>query len=142
MITGSQVAGVDDALTVFDLDWTATPSDKVMIGGELNVGRSRVAANVARWFGLLAMMNAALTDTYGLTVRYDYFNDRDGTRFDTGVAEARHSITVAPTFGLGDGMGGLVEFRWQRSNNDVFEDGGGLPTNNQVFVAFELIYNF
>jgi len=128
--------------TVLDVDlgyvvenWT--------FGGEFNRGDATLNGNVdAGWTAAMGMAHVDLTDRYGVTVRYDWFDDADGFVFGPvgGEVQTRQSITLAPTLVLDDGFGVIVEFRMDTSDQDAFLDSDGEPTDTTTSVAVEATY--
>lgn len=129
-------------LTVIDADLTITPNNKLTIGGEYNRGTDQISDSTYKWSGFLAMFHYDINDLFGFTMRYDYFNDDDGTRLDFGISEKRTALTLCPTFSLGNGMGALIEFRIDMSDKEVFLDGNDEPSKNRASLAFEMTYSF
>lgn len=132
----------DDKLTVYDVDFTLSAVKNLTIGAEYNSG---VDENVVapgqdgEWTAYMVMANYAFTDTMSLTARYDNFDDKDGTRLDSGVVEKRKAYTVAALFSLGDGAGFLAEYRLDKSDKDVFDNG---LEDAQKSYAVEFTYSF
>ncbi|MDH5588738.1 MAG: outer membrane beta-barrel protein, partial [Gemmatimonadota bacterium] len=131
-----------DAVRVFDADLTVEAVEGWTLGAEVNHGVGRNAAYPQAWKGLLAMAHKDFSDRYGLTLRYDAFDDGEGTRLGTGAPEVRQAFAFAPTFVLGDGMGALIELRTDWSDHDVFETRDGAPSRSLVTLAFEMTYTF
>ncbi len=141
-IIGAQTEAEGKDLTVFDVDATATPLAGLTLGSEFNYGRDETGEDTTEWMGGLVMGHYDFSDTWGLTVRYDYFDDKDALRLGSGDCEIRQSIAFAPTFCLGDGMGALFEFRTDSSDKEVFLDKDGEATKSASFYAFEMTYTF
>ena len=135
-------------LTVTDIDLTYTPSDIFTLGAEYNTGTHKESSTVttgadAKWTGYLVMVHYVFNDIYGLTVRYDTFNDEDGERLGGSVGkEKRNATTVALTFGIADGLGGLFEWKTTKSDKKPFTDKDGNPTGSEAAFAAELTYSF
>ncbi|MBN2010791.1 outer membrane beta-barrel protein [candidate division KSB1 bacterium] len=142
----SDVIGAENAegkfQNVFDIDLTLTPLPNITFGGELNIGKTDVGDSTQAWSGFLVMGHADFSDVVGLTMRFDYFNDKQGARLGTGAAEQRKAITIAPTFKLGEGMGALMEFRMDISDQNVFINSKGDPAASATSIAFEITYAF
>ena len=136
--------------TVIDVDVTATPSEQLLIGGELNIGSESEAAMVdgklvdAGWLGFMLMGHYNFNETFGLTGRIGSFSDDYGIR--TGMPQSKDltytSITVAPTVSLGEGMGCLLEIRMDSANEQVWLDSDGKATDSRMTAAFEVTYGF
>ena len=129
----------DDKLTVVDVDLTVTALDKLTIGAEYNSGTDEEGSADAEWSGFMVMANYAATDDLSFTLRYDSFDDKDGSRFDSGIIEKRNAYAVAALYSLGDGAGFLVEYRADKSDENVF-DGGAEDSKNSY--AAEFTYSF
>ena len=136
------------AQTITDIDLTYTPSERFTLGAEYNMGTVKEASNVtagddASWNGFMVMAHYDFNDTYGLTLRYGSFNDEDDYAINAGAGkETRTATTVAFTFGIADGLGGLIEMRSDKSDKDVFTDKDGNPKDNESTLAAELTYSF
>ena len=137
-------------LTVYDIDFTLTPTPRLIIGGEYNNGKRVLDefGQAINWNGYMVMAHYRLSDLMGLTGRYDYFNTyntlvlREG---GTGKSRGRTSqaLTIAPTFALTDGLGFLMELRRDFSDREIFGDiGSGDLEKSMVNFAFEMTYSF
>jgi hypothetical protein len=151
LITGPELDNNnDDYRTVFDLDLTVELIPKLLIGGEFNYGREEntgLGGSDAEWLAGLLTLHYDFTDIVGLTFRFDIFNDKDGTRlaitnpaFSGGATQ--YALTFAPTFALADGVGFLVEFRYDKANEDIFVDGDGDPQDDVFSVAVEFTFSW
>jgi len=150
-ITGSvETAGnTADKRTVIDIDATITMIENLTIGAEYNSGTEDKSSNVtsgndAKWTGYLIMGHYEFNDRYGLTLRYDYFNDKDAIKLANltpKVKVKQSSITVSPTISLGENAGMLLEYRRDKSSEKVFNDGG-TATDSSDSYAVEFTYSF
>ena len=132
----------DDKLTVYDVDFTLTAVKNLTIGAEYNSGVDEnvvAAGQDGEWTAYMLMANYAFSDLMSLTARYDNFDDKDGTRLDSGIAEERKAYTLAALFSLGDGAGFLAEYRLDKSDKDVFDNG---LEDAQKSYAIEFTYAF
>ena len=135
------------AQTITDIDLTYTPSEQFTLGAEYNMGSVKDSSNVdsgdAKWDGFMVMGHYDFNDTYGLTLRYGSFNDEDDFAINAGAGkETRTATTVALTFGIADGLGGLIEMRSDKSDKEVFTDKDGNPKDSESTLALELTYSF
>jgi hypothetical protein len=84
------------------------------------------------------------TDVIGLTLRGGAFYDDGGSRLpnDNPAVEKQTSyeLTLAPTFALSKGVGMLVEFRYDKSDKDVFLDDDGDFQDDIFSVAVEFTF--
>lgn len=138
--------GVTDSTTgryTVTLDYAVQPVQRVILAGEANWGGDRHAnpnGSDARWYGANATLFGRLARHFGVAVRGEAFNDRDGAR--TGTPQTLESVTVAPIYLLGTGREGIfanvehttfriprfqirAEARFNHSNVAVFETQNG-----------------
>ncbi|MFQ5432768.1 MAG: outer membrane beta-barrel protein [Nitrospinota bacterium] len=135
-------------LTVTDIDLTYTPTEQFTLGAEYNMGTHKESSTVtagddATWNGYLVTAHYNFNDTWGLTLRYDAFNDEDGERLGGGVGkEKRNALTIAPTFSIAEGLGGLIEFKTTKSDKKPYTDSSGNATDSETTLAAELTFSF
>lgn len=141
-IYGADGQSEGDHLSVVDLDVTMTPHERLTLGGEFNYGSDENGDDTYHWTGFLMMAHWDFTDWFGTTVRYDFFDDQDGTRLGSNMIETRQAFAIAPTFSLGHGMGALLEFRIDASDEEVFSNKDGDPAKSATGFAFEMTYGF
>jgi len=134
---------VSNRRTVVDLDLTFNPLPIWTLGGEVNFGsETKVLADGSdgTWSGFLLMSNVGLGDRWGITTRFDYFHDKDGLR--TGTVQEWKAFCVSPSVSIIDGLGGLVEMRYDFSDQKVWTDSNGDPNDNLFTTAVEFTYSF
>ncbi len=136
---------------VIDVDGSFTGVDNLIIGGELNMGTYSYdidGADDDSWMGIMVMGHYDVNDWLGFTLRYDMMQDKHGIHWgltdpaDDESGQTRSSITLAPTFVLGPGMGALVEYRMFMSDEDVFVDHAGEVSGSTSHVFVEFTYTF
>lgn len=124
---------VTDKLTlVLNVDY-GTQASALPLG---TGGRGRAA-----WHGVASYANYQINDQWRLSLRGEYFNDRDG--FRTGVAqkwkEATFTVAYLPT----NNIELRTEVRADRSNGASFVDRDGITSsNNQRSFGVEALYKF
>lgn len=157
----------------FDFTWTPMPrlllAGEVIYGGEDQVTTREVGIPVAapartddrNWWGLYVLAHYDINDWLGLSLRYGYFDDMDGSR--TGVEQVLQSFTIAPIIHLSRLIPDLrpmgvtyartrhvinwvdlkLEYRLNYSDRDVFSDSkegvailNGKDTSHQVQLQF------
>ncbi|MBU8932792.1 MAG: porin [candidate division Zixibacteria bacterium] len=129
--------------TVIDFDLTYNPAAFWTIGGEFNYGtetKALVGNKSGNWSGFLLMNNWTFGDRFGLTTRFDLFNDADGLR--TGTEQSWKAICISPSMSIVDGLCGLIELRYDFSDEDTFTASDGTPKDNQFSSALEFTYGF
>jgi hypothetical protein len=135
--TGADPAQVDRS--VLDVDFTYTRQENLTIGAEYNSGE----IDSAKWSGFLVMGHYDFSDTWGLTLRYDSFNDEDSVAFSSPTGETRNAITIAPTFSIAEGLGGIIEWKSTTSDEKTFTEKDGVTlTDSEMTFAVELTYSF
>lgn len=110
---GKETDEGEDARWIVDLDFTTSPSDRLVFaaealwGGENGVSfRPRgvpyagppLVNGATRWWSFYMLPHYDFNEWSGITVRYGAFKDRDGAR--TGVEQTLQSLTVVPVFHL------------------------------------------
>ncbi len=146
-ILGSFDADQTLSRTVIDIDLGVTPVENLLIGAEYNMGSIDVKdGDTFNWTGFMVMAHYDLNDWFGFTARFDSVDDSDSQLFlndlGVGLGETRTSLTFAPTFVLGDGIGALIEYRMDSSDQEVFTDSDNEPSKNESVIAFEMTYTF
>ena len=83
-ITGAeQAANSEDVTTVLDVDVAYDGIEGLLIGAEWNSGEAEkqgIGGGDAEWTAYSFMANYGVTDKVGVTLRYENFEDDDGTR--------------------------------------------------------------
>ncbi len=138
--------GSPNDLTMYDFDLLITPTPKLLIGGEYNIGKTerRTHHEEDSWNGFQVMAHLTLTDIMGLTGRYDYFareetgDDHDDHHHGAALNVTQQALTIAPTFALTDGLGFLMELRRDFADEAIFGDS----EKSKVNFAFEMTYTF
>lgn len=145
-ISGPEKASNEsDKRSIIDIDATFTGIESLILGAEINIGSEDKASVVlagddASWIGFLLMGHYDYSEWGGITIRYDNFDDEDGSR--TGTAQKQTAITIAPTFTIAGELGALIEYRRDSSNKKSFTDKNGNPTDSQASLAVEFTYSF
>jgi hypothetical protein len=143
-ISGSeQYNGSSSRRTAVDCDFTYSYSTHWLLGFEFNQGfESSVLPDgkVGKWDGALLLTKYTFNENVALAGRFDYFNDQDGLR--TGTAQRRLAFTVAPSLSIIDGLHGLLEMRWDRSDKKAFVGSNGELCSNKFGTALQFTYEF
>ena len=129
--------------TALDCDVTVSALRNWLFGAEFNQGYENKTLpdnRVGRWNGFLFMSKYDFTEKVGLAGRFDYFDDNDGLR--TGTAQNRLAFAIAPSLSIIDGLNGLVEFRWDKSDHKVFSGTNGSLKDSKFTGALEFTYGF
>ena len=143
LIRGAELAVGGDVRTVIDLDFTLTTVEKLIIGGEFNIGEEEntgIGGDDAEWMGLMVMANYEIDDENSVTFRFDTLDDEGGTRIGVpGVDVEVTSVTFAALRSLDENAGVLFELRMDDADVNIF-DGG--TEDSQTSFALEFTYSF
>ena len=142
-----QVAGPTDTTqgqrNILDLVGTWTASDKLSVTLNYDYGSQENAVGgtgKAKWSGLAAYANYQLTETWRLSVRGEYFDDKDGYR--TGVAQKWKEATVTLAYLPAKSMEIRGEIRGDKSDQSSFTISDGSTSKNQSSYGLEALYKF
>jgi hypothetical protein len=98
-------------------------------------------ANDAKWQGLAGYANYQINDQWRISLRGEYFDDRDGYR--TGVVQKWKEATLTVGYTPIKNLELRGELRGDRSNASAFVNSDGVTaSNNQRSVGLEAIYKF
>jgi hypothetical protein len=100
-----------DARTTAVATMLFQPTAKWVCGGEAVFGRERHSAEdggTAEWYAGMLFTHHRFGDHWGLTLRGDYLDDRDGSR--TGQRQTLKSVTLSPQYLIGGGFYGIFHY--------------------------------
>lgn len=129
--------------TVYDVDLSFSATSSWIFGGEYNYGtESKLLTDgtAAEWNGFLLMSRYDFTERFGITARYDRFNDMDGTR--SGAPQTLNSFAFSPSVTLVDGFTGTFELRTDQSDQPIFVGAAGDLRKSSVSTGLEFTYKF
>lgn len=109
----------------------------------LNTRAPKDNRNSANWWGSALYVNCDFTNKVGLTLRGEYFSDKDGVKV-FGAVPGGGSV-VAGTLSLNYKAGNLTiipEFRVDKASVDIFNKSGGAPSGVTANVLFAAVYHF
>lgn len=143
---GSESAGNVDPRLNLSLDYTITPTDKLLLGGELTFrnqgGADAGSEDDGRALGFLFEGAYRFHEYFGLAFRGDTIQDFDGIIFGTGESLSTYSWTLAPTVHVHGHARIQLEYKgYAASQNIFFTDRSALeaptttPTASQLFQA-------
>ena len=137
-------AGTDqDSRGLVDVVATLTPANNMTV--VLNYDRASQAkanggAAPALWQGYAAYLNMGLGEKHSATVRGEVFDDHDGYR--TGTVQTLKEVTLTLSCKQVDNLEMRAEYRYDMSNQNVFQDDKGVAKDTQSTVGVQLIYSF
>ena len=142
-----QVAGPLDTTqgkrNILDLVGTWTATDKLSVTLNYDYGSQENAVGgtgTAKWTGLAAYANYQFTDTWRLSVRGEYFNDKNGYR--TGVVQKWKEGTITLAYLPTKSMEIRGELRGDKSDQSSFVMSDGSTSKTQSSYGLEAIYKF
>ena len=95
----------------------------------------------ATWSGLAGIVKYDCNGTYSLSVRGEYFDDKDG--FRTGTAQTLKEVTVTPEIRLNGGIILRPEYRHDTSDKTSFDIVNGSATKkDQDTLALGVMYRW
>lgn len=150
-VRGLTTIGPDGRRDLIDIVATLSATDKLTLvlnydyGAQDNAPLLNGSTGRAKWYGLAAYANYQINDQWRVSLRGEYFDDKDGYRTAVGAGETRGqkwkegTLTVAY---LPDKSIELrAEVRGDRSDQDVFLDGASAKDTEHSF-GLEAIYKF
>lgn len=149
-ITGPELEdNEDDYRTVFDTDLTIKLIPRLVIGAEFSYGWEEnvaVRGGDAEWLAGLLTLHYDFTDVLGLTFRFDIFDDRGGARLPNDnpavSRQTAYSLTLNPSFLLAEGIRIYTEFKYTKSDEDVFQKENGRFRDDAFTIGVEFTYAF
>ena len=135
--------GTQGMRNILDLVGTWTASDKLSVTLNYDYGSQDNAVGgtgKAKWTGLAAYANYQFTDTWRLSVRGEYFNDKNGYR--TGVVQKWKEGTITLAYLPTKSMEIRGELRGDKSDQSSFLKSDGSASKTQSSYGVEAIYKF
>lgn len=138
----------NDRRSLLDLVANITANDKLSFTVNVDVGRQAGYASLvngnnitAKWSGVAGYLNYKLSSKWGLVVRAEYLDDKDG--FRTGVIQKWKEGTVALRYMPAGPAEIRFELRDDKSNNPTFVSKDGLSVGDGMKSAgIEFLYKF
>lgn len=116
--------------------YTLTPSFSLM--SNYDYGMDRVLGSRVWWQGVAGYARLQITPWFAVSPRAEWYEDPQG--FTTGVAQKVKEGTFTAEFKAYKGMLLRGEYRYDWSNQAVFEKHGNSVSRNQSTVTFGAIY--
>lgn len=140
--------GPEGTRNLFDAVATFTASDKLTFILNYDYGTQANASSVtatgagkAKWSGWAGYVNYQLDEKWKLSLRGEYFNDRDGYR--TGIAQKWKEATLTASYTPIKNLEIRGEIRGDRSNVPAFVDSDSVSASkSQRSAGLEAIYKF
>lgn len=140
--------GPEGTRTLLDLVATFNVTDKLTLvlnydnGAQNNAATATAnGATKAKWDGWAGYVNYQVNDQWRVSLRGEYFDDRDGYR--TGVVQKWKEVTLTVGYSPMKNLELRAEARADRSDANAFVDSNGLTAGkNQNSLALQAIYKF
>ena len=141
--------GIDTTKTnQFDLVLTSKLSDKFSLGFNGTVANVQYwdgAKNIdgQSWWGSALYLNVDPSSKFGLTLRSEYFSDKNQMKISTGTADGAKIFanTLSLNFKV-DNLTIIPEFRIDNSSEQIFVKKDGAPTKTAANVLLAAVYSF
>ena len=132
----------------FDVVLTSKLSDKFSLGFNGTVNSTQVwdgNKNLSgkSWWGSALYLNVDPTSTFGLTLRSEYFSDKNGLKLPMGPLEGckMFANTLSANFRI-DNFIIIPEFRIDNASEDIFTKANGTPTKTAGNFLLAAVYQF
>lgn len=149
-----QDTGPSEWRELIDVVATITPIEKLILVANLDFGWQQNVTDAdlglddegVFWWGIAGYIAYDFNDVFRLALRSEYFDDKDG--FRTGTKQQLFEITPTLSIrpfcnkGMLDNLVWRLEYRFDHSDEDVFENDDGGFKDTQQTIATELIYYF
>jgi hypothetical protein len=142
--------GVDSTKTnQYDLVLTSKLSDKFSLGynGTVNMTQKHLGNkkydDAKSWWGSALYMNFDPTEKLGLTLRNEYFSDKN--QFKMYSAMMKGGSVFATTLSANIKIEKLIiipELRMDNASENLFVDGDGMPTKRSGSALLAVVYQF
>jgi hypothetical protein len=133
----------------FDIVLTSKLSSKFSLGynGTYNLTKTYLGNKLydeeKGWWGSALYVNLDPTSKLGLTLREEYFSDKDGLKMNTSQHAGCNIFATTLSANLKvDNLTFIPEFRLDHSNKTIFSDKNGDPAKTSANVLFAAIYQF
>jgi hypothetical protein len=129
-----------------DLVVTGAISDKFSIGynGTYQTWKQKGLdgkyGDDVNWFGSAIYLNVDPQPWFGLTLRGEYFDDKDGASVGAFMSSI-FATTLSANFKV-DNLTIIPEIRLESSNNQIYVNGSGGPTKSTATALVAAVYKF
>ena len=150
--TSGSYTSLFDLTTSYEITLDTASQRKMVLGlnaalGQFNASPDAVADDAspydenAVWGGAAVYLNYYFNETIGLGARVEYFSDEAGVRYFGPLSVL--GLTLTGDISLANGSINIKpEIRFDKNNNDFFEDRNGGLKAAQATLGASFIYNF
>ena len=142
---GTGVGTAQDNRGLVDVVATLTPVDGVTAVFNYDRGsqtNGMGAGSPALWQGYAAYLNVGLGEKHSATLRGEIFDDHDGYRTSIAGGQTLKEVTLTLSCKQVDNLEMRAEYRYDMSNQNVFQDDKGVLKDTQSTVGVQFIYSF
>ena len=132
----------------FDVVITSKLSEKFSLGYNGTVSTVQYwdgykNADGKSWWGSALYLNLDPTSKFGLTLRSEYFSDKNGLKLPMGPVDGSKVFanTLSANFKI-DNLTIIPEFRIDNSSEEIFTKKDGAPTKTAANVLLAAVYSF
>ena len=132
----------------FDVVITSKLSEKFSLGYNGTVSTVQYwdgykNADGKSWWGSALYLNLDPTPKFGLTLRSEYFSDKNGLKLPMGPVDGSKVFanTLSANFKI-DNLTIIPEFRIDNSSEEIFTKKDGAPTKTAANVLLAAVYSF
>jgi hypothetical protein len=135
------------SLNQFDIVVNATVSSKFGLGfnGTIQTLKDEAADKTKNWGGAAVYLNFDPTSTFGLTLRGEYFSDKNGTKItdlDNGEGLSVFNLTLSGLFHVSSNLTIIPELRLDDGSKNFFYKSDGATTKSTVSGLLAAVYHF
>lgn len=137
------------SLNQFDLVVNGTITSKFGIGFNATVQtvKSSILDKTASWWGTAAYLNFDPVSTFGLTLRGEYFSDKDGVKinpvnFNQTPGMNVFDLTLSALFKIEGNLTIIPELRVDSGSKDFFYKSDGTTTKSTFSALLAAVYHF
>jgi hypothetical protein len=127
---------------VFDSIFNIQATDALFVTVNADYGQeSNTAGGLAVWKGAALTGKYTISDVSAIGARGEYYYDQSG--FTTGALQSLKEITLTYEYKFGGSLTTRLEYRYDASDVNVFEDSdGNMTKNNQSTLLIGSVYSF
>jgi hypothetical protein len=136
-VGGFQDRHVYDAIAIFNATDTLSFAANYDYGTQDPIG----GGDSMTWSGIALYAKWAKEDC-ALAVRYENVDDEDNVMFATGLAPKVQEVTLTGEHKVAGNLLIRAEYRYDKADEDIFEDEGGAVTDTQNRAVLGVVYSF
>ena len=133
----------------YDVVLTSKLSSKFSIGYNGTVNQTKAYLGSKKyedsksWWGSALYLNVDPTSNFGLTLRGEYFSDKNGLKMFSGIDDGGSifATTLSALFKI-DNLTFIPEFRLDKASKEIFIDSDSKLTKTSSNILFAAIYSF